>query len=90
MKKDNDPDEFIDGLLTAVVDIIDEYYERVENLREVEQLLSTEDIYEAVQQILPSGLYGPEYLAKILLDHGFSFIPIQGPAMQFAWLIKRR
>ena len=70
--------------------VIDDYYEPVEDLREVDAFIGTDDIYDALQNIFPSQAYSAMDLTYALIDAGFNFVPVPGPAMQFAWLIKRR
>jgi len=77
--------------LQQLADAIDEHYERVDSFKDVEAFIGTEEIYDALQNIFPApALYGPLEVTHVLLENGFEFAPIDGPPMQFAWLIRRR
>lgn len=87
MNKPKDDEE----LLQHLADVIDTHYERVDHIRELDAFLDTEDIYDALQAIFPASMaYSPMDLTYALMQNGFSFCPLPGPAMQFAWLIRRR
>lgn len=86
MDKSEDKDSFLD----QIVAVIDENFISVDNLREVDELITTDDLLQAVYSFYPSKDFDSAALVKLLQEFGFKFTtPHTGP-LQFVWLVKRR
>ena len=59
------------------------------SLTELETYVSTEDLFDAIQEIFP-GDYSPAIISQGMQQYGFKFTLLPSDRPQFVWLIKRR
>ena len=86
MDKSEDKDFFLD----QIVAVINESFEPVNNLREIEEMITTDDLIQAVQLFYPSENFEVALFVKLLNTVGFKFTTTHSGALQFVWLMKRR
>ncbi len=82
-----------DNFLNEVIAVLDECYEPVDDLKDLDTFITTDDIYNALQDIFPSeGLFGHgvSTIASLMKQAGFKFTMLKSAHPQFVWLIKRR
>lgn len=84
------PSENGDSFLEEVIAVIDDCFQPVESLRELDEYLSTDDVFEAVQSLYPSESYDASDIARLLKQVDFKFTAHPSSRLQFVWLIKRR
>lgn len=79
-----------DIFIDQIVAVIDEMFIPVDNLRELEETITTDDLLQAVYQFYPSKDFDSAMLVKSLNDFGFKFTTTHSGALQFIWLMKKR
>ena len=83
-------EEEYNDFLQEVIAVIDECYEPVEHLRELDVYLTTDDIHDAIQALYPGEFYSGANTAELLKQAGFRFTALPTGQLQFVWLMRRR
>jgi hypothetical protein len=79
-----------DLFLDEIVKVIKENFIAVESLRDVEELITTQELIEAVTEFYPLKEFNPADLVQLLNFEGFRFTTTHSGPVQFVWLLKRR
>jgi len=77
-------------LIDQIVAVIDENFISVNNLRDCDDLITTQDLIQAVNEFILSGGFEFPELITALTDFGFKFTATHAGALQFVWLMKRK
>ncbi|MGB4775706.1 MAG: hypothetical protein WBP45_11065 [Daejeonella sp.] len=89
----DDKDSSGDNFLNEIITVLDDCFKPVDSLKELDQFITTEDVFDAVQAIYPStGLFGytSGTIAVLMLNAGYKFTALPSGNVQFVWLMKRR
>lgn len=77
-------------LIDQIVAVIDENFIMVDNLRDCDDLITTQDLMQAVQEFIYSDEFEIPQLINALTEFGFKFTTTHAGALQFVWLMKRK
>lgn len=76
-----------DGLLEKIKNFLLQCYSPVATLQDATILMSTMEIYHAVQRLYPSDSYSAEIIAQWLHEGGYHFTDTG--KLQFEWMLKQ-
>lgn len=75
-----------DGLLEKIKNFLWQSYQPVNSMHEATAMLSTMEIYHALQSLYPCPDYGPDDIARWLHEGGFQFTDTG--KLHFEWMLK--
>lgn len=75
-----------DGLLEKIKNFLWQSYKPVSKMHEATAMLSTMEIYQALQALYPCSDYGPDDVARWLHEGGYQFVDTG--KLHFEWMLK--
>lgn len=77
-----------DPVFEDMIDLIMSRYEKARSVKDLTRLVTTEDIFDKMQEIYPSMFYSAATVARALHEKGFR-MNIVGD-LEFIWMIRPR